>query len=74
MLRGRRTSQQPDLVRMHFPRPNTALSQQLAVLLPTLGMSWLLGYAGVQPAPRLAASLGFGAVLIAVLAYTRRAK
>jgi hypothetical protein len=42
------------------------------VLLPTLAVSVLLGYAGLPPVPRLAASLGFGAVLIAGLAYFRR--
>ena len=54
------------------PRPNRALARQLMVLLPTLAVSALLGYAGLPPVPRLAASLGFGAVLIAGLAYLRR--
>jgi hypothetical protein len=56
----------------HTPRPNRALARQLMVLLPTLAVSVLLGYAGLPPVPRLAASLGFGAVLIAGLAYFRR--
>jgi hypothetical protein len=54
------------------PRPNRALLRQLTVLLPTLAVSALLGYAGFAPVPRIAASLGFGAVLIAGLAYFRR--
>jgi len=54
------------------PRPNRALARQLIVLLPTLAVSALLGYAGFSPVPRIAASLGFGAVLIAGLAYFRR--
>jgi hypothetical protein len=53
-------------------RENSPLARQLIVLLPTLAVSALLGYVGLAPVPRLAASLGFGAVLIAFLAYLRR--
>jgi hypothetical protein len=54
------------------PRPNRALGQQLIVLLPTLVVSFVLGQFGLPPVPRIAASLGFGAVLIAGLALIRR--
>jgi hypothetical protein len=54
------------------PRPNHALGRQLMVLLPTLVVSFLLGRLGLPLVPRIAASLGFGAVLIAGLALLRR--
>jgi hypothetical protein len=54
------------------PRANTALARQLVVLLPTLGVSALLGYVGLPLVPRVVASLGFGAVVIAGMAYLRR--
>jgi hypothetical protein len=55
-----------------MPRANRGLAQQLIVLLPTLAVSTLLGYFGLPLVPRILASLGFGAVLIAGLAYFRR--
>ena len=54
------------------PRPNRAFGQQLIVLLPTLLVSFLLGQLGLPLGVRVAASLGFGAVLIAGLALLRR--
>jgi hypothetical protein len=54
------------------PRPKATLVQQLIVLLPTLAVSALLGHVGLPLAPRIAASLGFGAVIMACLAYLRR--
>ncbi|HET7541256.1 MAG TPA: hypothetical protein VFK05_15365 [Polyangiaceae bacterium] len=54
------------------PRTKSSLAQQLFVLLPTLAVSALLGQIGLPLLPRMAASLGFGAVLIAGLAYRRR--
>ena len=54
------------------PRSNRALGQQLIVLLPTLAVSALLGHWGLALGPRILASLGFGAVLIAGVAYFRR--
>lgn len=50
------------------------LGLQLIVLIPTVAVSALLGHAGVAPLPRLAASLGFGMILITGVAYFRRRK
>lgn len=55
-----------------MPKNSNTLSLQLAVLLPTLAVSALLTHFGMALIPRMAASLGFGAALIAVLAYLRR--
>jgi len=54
------------------PRSGVGLGQKLLVAVPTVLVSALLGRLGMPALPRLIAALGFGAVLIAGLAYYRR--
>ena len=47
------------------------LSARLFVLVPTVALSWLLGYENVALVPRLCASLGLGMLLIGLVAFHR---
>lgn len=48
------------------------LQARLIVVLPTVALSWLLGYANMALGPRLCASLGLGMLLIGVVTFMRR--
>jgi hypothetical protein len=51
---------------------STRVIGQLAVVIPTVALSAFLGAQGVPPRPRLFFSLGFGLVLIMVIALWQR--
>ena len=48
-----------------------SLSARLFVLLPTIALSWFLGYENVAVGPRLCASLGLGMLLIGIVVFVR---
>lgn len=53
-------------------RPLPRLATQLIVLLPTLGVTALLGQVGMAPVPRMLAGVGVGMVLIMFVAWWQR--
>jgi hypothetical protein len=56
-------------------RHSTALHGRAArafVVLPTVAVSWLLGLENIALAPRLAASLGLGMLLMGLVSLARR--
>jgi hypothetical protein len=52
--------------------PSRRIAGQLAVVIPTVALSAFLGHQGMAPGPRLFLSLGFGMVLITLVAMWQR--
>jgi hypothetical protein len=67
-------SEYPADVAPMISRPRVPIGEQMMVLVPTVAVSALLAYLGMPLLPRVLASLGLGAVLIAGIAYFRHRK